>query len=298
MLSTKLPLHLSEQYRRFWDQAKAPVGTKLDFNYTVEALASLGINPDYLDNHRTYTVMPDPWPEMISVPPSEASSSMPSLPRASTPVPTRNIAYEFSFLDDHCEKFWGKWIMCGKKTAARTGREICMAQPNNIAQDVSSAGYILWHLKGNRDLPEDQLKWERVGDVTKWVPAYGNEQNHDRLWVILEGKEAGHYCKAVSCTKPRNNSSDEQKFVVALADVKVIDGLTTTVINTEREHLEVYPTHVAAIWQPDEVKKREPDVYVKAKAGRDAKAAKRRVEKSANGERVKRSRKEIEASKV
>jgi hypothetical protein len=172
-----------------------------------------------------------------------------------------------------------------------------MAQPSNVAGD-STRRYTLWHLKGKRDLPEAQLKWETIDDVTKWVPAYGNEQNHDRLWIIIEGKEAGRYCKAVSCTKPRKDSSDEPKFVVALAYVQVIDGLATTVIDTEKDHIEVWPTYVAAIWQPDEVKKREPDVYVKSKAGRDVRAVKRRVEKVANGERVKRSRTEIEASKV
>jgi hypothetical protein len=50
------------------------------------------------------------------------------------------------------------------------------------------------------------------------------------------------------------------KFTVVLVDVKVVNSVLMTVIDTQKEHIEVYPTHVAAIWQPEEAKKQELDI--------------------------------------
>jgi hypothetical protein len=269
-----------------------PTGTILNFNYHVDELSELGLNPDYLHNHRRHVYRPD----YIHTRSTFAKDKAPR-PRARTPPPTHNIWHDLSFLDEHHGRLEGKWIMYSKKGAQRLGREVCVASLKENNPDPSSPPYHLYRIKGEKNLPAEDIKWELVHDMKKLVPFYGSEQNHERLWVIIEGKEAGHYCKAVSCPKERQNSPSPVKFRVALVDVKVVNGVLTTVVDTQKEHIEVYPTHVAAIWQPEEVKKREPDVYVNARAGRDATAAKRRAEKQ-DRESVKHSRCEIEASRA
>jgi hypothetical protein len=118
------------------------------------------------------------------------------------------------------------------------------------------------------------------------VPLYGSNKNHWRLWVIIEGEKAGRYCKAVMCPKMGKNSSEPIQFTVVLADVKEVDGLLTTVINEDEDHIQVYPTHVAAVWQPDDVKDREPNVYLKFIEARQATVAKRRAKDREDGKRV------------
>jgi hypothetical protein len=267
-----------------------PAGTILNFNYYVDELSELGLNPDYLQNHRRHVFRPD----YIHTA-STFSKDAPPPPRERTPPPTKNIWHDLSFLDEHHRRLEGKWIMYSKKGAQRLGREVCVARSTDHNPKPSSSQYHLYRIKGEKNLPAKDIKWEVVHDTKKLVPFYGSEQNHDWLWVIIEGKEAGHYCKAVSCPKERGNSPSLVKFTVALVDVKVVNSLLTSVVDTQKEYIEVYPTHVAAIWQPEEVKKRELDVYVNARAGRDAAAVKRRAEKQ-DRVCVKCSRKEIEAS--
>jgi hypothetical protein len=246
---------------------------------TSEDLSDMGLNPDYLFNHQHY----DPVVEYTNdlLPPS----------REATPVDGTVSWHSLSFLDDHFKKLADKWIMYSKKRVKRGGREVCTVQLTNYG-----AGYRLVRLVGSRTLPADELAWVPVRDLTELEPFYGSDQNHDRLWVIIDGKEAGRYCKAVSCPKEQKDTTVPIKYTVALADVKEVDGLLTTIIDPHSDHVQVYSTHVVAIWQADEVKAREPNVYVKYKQGRDVTAAKKRAERRAAGQRVKRSRKEIEGA--
>jgi hypothetical protein len=291
IIRTTLPLHLSLLHHLYGeDPWPPPTGTILNFNYHVDELAELGLNPDYLQNHRRHVFRLD----YIHTASTFSKSEQPP-PRERTPPPRQNIWHDLSFLDEHHGRLEGKWIMYSKKGAKRLGREVCVARLKENKSDPRSSEYDLYRIKGEKNLPAEDIKWELVHDGKMLVPFYGSEQNHDRLWVIIEGKEAGRYCKAVSCPKERENSPSPVKFRVALVDVKVVNGLLTTVVDAQREHIEVYPTHVAAIWQPEEVKKREPNVYVNARAGRDVTAAKRRAEKQ-DRESSKRSRKETEAS--
>jgi hypothetical protein len=260
--------------------------TPVAFNITPDSLPGFGLNCDYIANHWYYVPIYGAEEEPVS-PPHES--------RESTPVPEKGSWHELSFLDEHFEKFVNKWIMCSKKSASRPGREVCTVRIKDCLPSSSDPCYELLRVKGpSKDYPQ----WEVVKNPKELVPFYGSDKNHDRLWVIIEGKEVGCYCKAISYSKEQKDSSVLPKFTVALASVKDVDGVLTTVIDTGREPIEVYATHVAAVWQPDDVKAREPRLYVKYKQGKEATAAKRRAEKHSQGQQVKRPRKEKEVSEA
>jgi hypothetical protein len=227
--------------------------------YTTEDLSDMGLNPDYLFDHQHYN------PVVV-----ENNTDLLPATCESTPLDEAMSWHDLSFLDDHFAELAGKWIMYSKKRVKCGSREVCVVQLTN-----SGVGYRLVHLVGSRTLPPDELAWVPVRDLTELEPFYGSDQNHDQLWVIIDGKEAGCYCKAVSCPKEQGDATAPVKYTVALTDIKEVDGLLTTVIDPNADHIQVYSTHVVTIWQADEVKAREPTVYIKYKQGRDATAAKR-----------------------
>jgi hypothetical protein len=258
-----LPLHLSKLWCERMDSGLIPApGSYVGFDFSPTDLPDMGLNPDYLMNHRNYI----PIYGEVDVDPSPPPS------REATPVPETIIWHELSFLDDHFEKLAGKWIMYSKKGVSRLGRDVCRVRILERGPDSSGPGYELLRIKGT---PTSDPVWELVMNHKEFIPFYGSDKNHQRLWVIIEGKEAGRYCKAVRCPKQTKDSTEPIKFTVALADVKEIDGVSTTVIDADRVPVEVYSAHVAAIWQPDDVKNREPSVYVKHDEAREVKAAKR-----------------------
>jgi hypothetical protein len=266
------------------DPAFVPApSTFVGFDITPDSLPGFGLNCDYIANHWCYT-------------PIYGTAEEPLSPhRESTPVPEDVVWHELSFLDEHGEKFVNKWIMYSKRTASRPGREVCTVRSKSCLPYSSNPSYELLRVKG---ASKDNPQLEVVRNLKELVPFYGSDKNHDRLWIIIEGKEVGRYCKAISCPKERKDSAASPRFTVALADVREVDGVPTTVIDTDREPIKVYATHVAVVWQPDDVKAREPNVYVKYKEEREATAVKRRAEKQTQGPKLKRSRKEKEISEA
>jgi hypothetical protein len=173
-----------------------PTGMILNFNYHVDELSELGFNPNYLQNHRWHIFRLDYIPTY-----STFAKDAPVPPCACTPLPTQNIWHDLSFLDEHHERLGGKWIMYSKKGAQWLGREVYVASLKENNLNLSSPRYHLYCIKGEKNLPVEDIKWKLVHGIKKLVPFYSSKQNHDWLWVIIEGKEAGHYCKAVSCPK-------------------------------------------------------------------------------------------------
>jgi hypothetical protein len=127
----------------------------------------------------------------------------------------------------------------------------------------NALGFVLERMVGLKTMEVENQKL-RPMHVLEWRPFLGSYKNHEHLWIIIDGEMyVGRYCKALHCRKTVKEGEGPLMHHTVLANVVVgNDGLLQTVVDKTVEPFEVEASHVAVVWQPEDVLEREPEGYV------------------------------------
>jgi hypothetical protein len=186
------------------------------------------------------------------------------MPQAGTPLhnpeepphPVSGRSYDASFLQKNWQLLDGIIIRYHHKSdGGNKAKKVRNARVRVLANNAGFDVVCLTSLEKSK-----KWKWRPVDDIKNLVPVIAGYNNHQDLWVIVDGPDAGRYCKALSAPRLEN------WYRVRLAHLEDQEGITVTVIDDPPLDRQVRPWNVMVVWQKKESREREPDIYIKRNA--------------------------------
>jgi hypothetical protein len=223
-----------------------------------------GINPDYVHSHPRWMYKEEIREIRVHNPRIWPQLSPTSLPRANTPpyVPEElplqagGRRYPASFLQKHWKALAGiimRYHHVSDGTKAKKERNC------RVRVLANGNGFDVEYMAS---LPASRVrKWSPI-EIKDLLPVHAGCNNHQWLWVIVDGEDAGKYCKALSA--PRKGEEEGQPCArVLLAHLEDHNGREVTLIDTPQQERHIPLSNLMVVWQTPERRKDEPDVYIR-----------------------------------